>query len=238
MGMELDVNHGIVLEPGSGRKLERPELLVIETHRRADDGGVAPHVHREHADAFYVLEGEMDFHLAGETVRASTGWFVLSPRGVVHGFGPGTARMLNFRAPGAPYLGPGRDTYGPPEDGRKGEGVVVPAGDGERLMGEKRVAYVKAGLSELTLSLFELAPGFKGPEPHRHEDHVDSFYVLEGDVEFLLGDETVRAGPGTFAAAPPGAIHTFTKPGSDGARLLNMHSPDDGFLDFLRNQQT
>jgi mannose-6-phosphate isomerase-like protein (cupin superfamily) len=53
----------VVVQPGPGRKLERPELLVSEIDRRADDRGVAPHFHREHADAFYVLEGEMDFNM-------------------------------------------------------------------------------------------------------------------------------------------------------------------------------
>ena len=233
--MELDVAQTVLLEPGPGPKLERPELLVFEIDRHADDGGVAPHVHREHADAFYVLEGEMDFHVAGKTLRASAGWFVLSPAGVVHGFGPGTARMLNFHAPGAPYVGRG-DTYDPPDGSGTGEPVVVPPRDGERLTGRKRVAIVKASLSELTLSVFELESGFEGPEPHQHDDHVDSFYVLEGDVEFVLGEEPVRAGPGTFFAAPPGIVHTFTNPGPAGARLLNMHSPDAGFADFLRSQ--
>jgi quercetin dioxygenase-like cupin family protein len=232
MRVQLDETQAVLLEPGPGRKLERPELLVFEIQRSADDGGVAPHVHREHADAFYVLEGEMDFHVAGETVRASAGWFVLSPPGVVHGFGPGSARMLNFHAPGAPYVGRG-DTYDPPEDGGEGVGVVVAPGNGERLIGEERVAYIKASLPELTLSVFELEPSFEGPEPHQHEDHVDSFYVLEGDIEFVLDDEAVRAGPGTFFAAPPGIVHTFTNPGPAGARLLNMHAPDGGFADFL-----
>jgi quercetin dioxygenase-like cupin family protein len=235
MRVQLDVPHTVLLEPGTGPKLERPELLMSESQRSAGDGGVAPHVHREHADAFFVLEGEMDFHVAGETVRASAGWFVLSPAGVVHGFGPGTARMLNFHAPGAPYVGRG-DTYEPPEDGGKDEGIVVPPGEGERLVGDKRVAYIKATLPALTLSVFELEPGFEGPQPHQHEDHVDSFYVLEGDVEFVLGDEPVRAGPGTFFAAPPGIVHTFTNSGPGGARLLNMHSPDAGFAGFLRKQ--
>jgi quercetin dioxygenase-like cupin family protein len=233
MRMKLDETHAVLLDVGPGRKLERPELLVFEIQRSADDGGVAPHIHREHADAFYVLEGEMDFHVAGESVPASAGWFVLSPPGVVHGFGPGSARMLNFHAPGAPYVGRG-DTYDPPADGGKGEAVVVPPGDGERLIGRERVACIKASLPELTLSVFELQAGFEGPEPHRHDDHVDSFYVLEGDIEFQLGNETVRAGPGTFFAAPPGIVHTFTNPGPAGARLLNMHTPDAGFADFLR----
>jgi quercetin dioxygenase-like cupin family protein len=63
--------------------------------------------------------------------------------------------------------------------------------------------------------LFELRPGFEGPDPHTHDDHVDSFYVLEGEVEFLVAGETVHAGPGTFVAAPPGVVHTFVRPGAD-----------------------
>jgi quercetin dioxygenase-like cupin family protein len=233
--MELDVGHPRLLEPGLGRKLERPELLVFEIERGPDDRVVTPHVHREHADAFYVLEGEMNFHVAGETVRASAGWFVLSPPGVVHGFGPGSARMLNFHAPGAPYVGRG-DTYDPPEDGGDGQGLVMRPDEGERLTSQNRVAVIKASLPALTLSVFELGPRFEGPEPHHHDDHVDSFYVLEGDAEFLLGEEKVRGGPGAFVAAPPGFVHTFGNPGPDGARLLNMHAPDGGFADFLRGQ--
>lgn len=202
---------------------------------RIPEAGVAPHVHREHADAFYVLEGKVVFELAGEPMEASAGTFVLAPAGLVHGFRPPQGRFLNFHAPGAPYAGPGRDTYDPPEDGGTGKAVVLDPGEGERLTGENRVAYVKAALPELTLSVFELEAGFEGPEPHRHDDHVDSFYVLEGEIEFRLGDETVRAGPGTFVSAPPGSVHTFTRPGPAGARLLNMHSPDAGFADFLRS---
>jgi quercetin dioxygenase-like cupin family protein len=235
MAVELDVSHGVLLESGTGQKLKRPELLMSEIQRMADDGGVAPHVHREHADAFYVLEGEMDFHLAGETVRASAGWFVLSPAGVVHGFGPGTARMLNFHAPGAPYFGRG-DTYDPPEGGNRGQALILRPDEGERLVGDKRVAYIKASLPALTLSVFELEPGFEGPPPHTHDDRVDSFYVLEGEIDFHLAGETATAGHGAYVAAPPGVVHTFTRPGPAGARLLNMHTPDAGFADFLRGQ--
>ena len=235
--MQLDEAQGVLLEPGLGGKLERPELLMYEIQRGPDDRVVAPHIHREHADAFYVLEGEMDFHVAGKTVRASAGWFVLSPPGVVHGLGPGSARMLNFHAPGAPYVGRS-DTYDPPEDGSKGQGVVVAPDEGERLVDQHRVAYIKGTLPALTLSVFELEPGFEGPDPHEHEEDVDSFYVLEGEVEFLLGEQTVRVGSGGFAAAPPAFVHTFNLAGSAPARLLNMHSPDAGFADFLRSQSS
>jgi quercetin dioxygenase-like cupin family protein len=60
-------------------------------------GGPPPHVHRREDEAFYVLEGELDFHADGRDIRATTGTWVTLARGSLHTFkntGPGTARML------------------------------------------------------------------------------------------------------------------------------------------------
>jgi thiamine-phosphate pyrophosphorylase len=59
--------------------------------------------------------------------------------------------------------------------------------------------------------------------PHVHRVHTDVFYVLEGELEFRLGDETVRVPAGSCVAAPPGVVHGFRNPG--GARFLNLHAP-------------
>jgi quercetin dioxygenase-like cupin family protein len=235
MGMELDVSHAVVLERGAGRKLTRPELLVSELDR-IPAAGVAPHIHREHADAFYVLEGEVVFEPAGEPVAATAGMFVLAPAGLVHGFRPPEGRFLNFHAPGEPYTRPGGDSYDPPPDGGlpRSEAVLVAAGEGEPLSGDERLLRVKVTRPELDVLEFEVAPGYDGPGPHFHREHVDSFYVLAGELEFRLGDETVRAPAGTFVAAPPGVVHAFTNPGPDGARFLNVHAPDRGFVEYLR----
>jgi quercetin dioxygenase-like cupin family protein len=236
MAVQLDEAQAVLLEPGTGQKLARPELLVTELDR-VPPAGAAQHFHRQHSDAFFVLEGEVVFELAGEPVPAGAGTFVLSPPGAVHGFRPPEGRFLNFHAPGAPYFGRG-DTFDPPSDVDAADPIVLAPGGGERLLGDERVAIVKAGLPELTLSVFEVSPDFEGPEPHQHDDHIDSFYVLDGEIEFRVEDQTVRAGPGFFAALLPGTVHTFTRPGANGARLLNMHAPDASFLDFLRAESS
>ena len=54
------------------------------------------HVHRDEEEAFYVLEGEIDFEVDGAVVRATAGSFALAPRGLAHRFevrSP-TARVL------------------------------------------------------------------------------------------------------------------------------------------------
>ena len=57
-----------------------------------------------------------------------------------------------------------------------------------------------------------------GPEPHTHDDHVDSFYVLEGEAAFVVGGEKLLVGAGSFVAAPPGIVHTFSSgPGREPA---------------------
>jgi quercetin dioxygenase-like cupin family protein len=61
-----------------------------------------PHYHANHSDAFYVIEGEVEFRIGGRTVRASAGTIVVAPRGVVHAFPVAigsTARFLNLHTP-------------------------------------------------------------------------------------------------------------------------------------------
>ena len=92
---------------------------------------------------------------------------------------------------------------------------------------------IKSDLPEL--SVFEIAfdPVF-AVDPHRHDDQVDSFYVLEGEVEFTLEDGSVVGGPGTCFSAPPGTLHGFGNPGESRARILNVHTPDAGFAGSVR----
>ncbi len=52
----------------------------------------------------------------------------------------------------------------------------------------------------------------KGLEPPRHVHHRadETFYVLEGEITFYIGDETFEATPGTFVFAPRDVPHSFT----------------------------
>jgi quercetin dioxygenase-like cupin family protein len=58
--------------------------------------------------------------------------------------------------------------------------------------------------------------------------------VLDGEVEFLLEDRTVRAGAGTYVAAPPHVTHGFRPVAL--ARLFNIHAPDAGFAARARGR--
>ena len=86
----------------------------------------------------------------------------------------------------------------------------------------------------LYLAESSLAPGFAGPPPHRHRRLHDMFYVLEGTLTLLLGEETVEAGPGSFACVPPGVVHAFRNDSDGPVRLLNFNTPA-GFEHYMRD---
>jgi quercetin dioxygenase-like cupin family protein len=114
-----------------------------------------------------------------------------------------------------------------------GEAIVVPAGEGERHERADRTITILTDLPGLSVSVIEFDPSFS-VEPHVHDDHVDAFFVLEGEVEFTLADRAVRAGPGMLVAVPPGTVHGFGTPGPGRARVLNLHAPDAGFVEMVR----
>jgi mannose-6-phosphate isomerase-like protein (cupin superfamily) len=70
-----------------------------------------------------------------------------------------------------------------------------------------------------------LAPGELGARPHTHAAHADVFFVLAGEIEMRLGDETVRLPAGSCVAAPPLLLHGFRNPGTTEARYINAHAP-------------
>jgi quercetin dioxygenase-like cupin family protein len=254
--MELDVGQPVLLAHGEGErlderivvKIERPELSVNEVTRRSAFEGAGPHFHKEHVDAFFVLEGELEILNGTETVRAVAGTSVVVPPGIVHAFrGPdaGGARYLNIHAPDGNFIEYLRHAIAGEKfewdsvdvDGPAGAAEAIIAGPegGERLVRASGLTNtIRAETAEL--SLFELSfdERWEGVDRHSHTDKVDSFYVLDGEVEFLLGERTARGGTGTYVAAPPHVTHGFRPVGP--ARFLNLHAPDAGFAARVRAQ--
>ena len=72
-----------------------------------------------------------------------------------------------------------------------------------------------------------------GPPPHVHRREDETFYLLEGEIEFLLGDETVVAGAGDFVNVPRGTVHRFRNAGAETARMVLTFTPA-GIEGFFR----
>jgi mannose-6-phosphate isomerase-like protein (cupin superfamily) len=247
---------GVVLGPGEGErlnerivvKLELPQVSVNEVDVGPEFEGPGPHFHREHVDAFYVLEGTLEFINGSKKVLAEAGTAIAVPPTIVHGFtnaGPGRARYLNIHAPDASFIEYLRhavrggshpwDSEDVDEPSGPADAILAPPDGGERL---ERAAWlvntIKAETEQLSIFTLEFDERWEGVDPHHHDDHVDSFYVLDGEVDFQFGDETVRVGPGFYVAAPIGVTHGFRPIGP--ARMLNVHAPDTGFAGRVRRR--
>jgi len=63
---------------------------------------------------------------------------------------------------------------------------------------------------------------------HLHRDDMESFYVLEGEIMFYIGDQPgIRARAGSFAHLPGGTVHGF-RIESETARYLILTTPRHG----------
>ncbi|WP_271949698.1 cupin domain-containing protein [Ruegeria faecimaris] len=67
---------------------------------------------------------------------------------------------------------------------------------------------------------------------HRHETHAESFYFLEGEVDFYVDGDWHRCGPGSTMHVPPGMPHACRVAGKAPAKMLMIFQPAgfDGFL--------
>jgi mannose-6-phosphate isomerase-like protein (cupin superfamily) len=249
----------VLLGPGEGEdvkgngvaviKAGRDELVLTEFNYAPRQDGPRRHIHRHHADGFYVLEGRLGITLDEEELVLDPGGFVFIPPEVIHTFRnpadePG--RYLNFHAPGMgfdEYLRGRNPDFDqeydvPPGSGRPtDEAVVREPGEGELLQLGSSQSCVKAGVSNdpgsLAVVETTVEPGSPGPVLHVHDKTVDSFFVLEGTITFQIDVRTEDADPGTYALVPPGTSHTFFNPRDEPARVLNLMAPA-GFERYLQ----
>ena len=110
----------------------REETSMTWSRYGPGEQGPDPHVHREHTDSFYVLEGELTFELGTglEPTVVPAGGFVSVPPNVVHAFsneGEVEARFINVHTPDGGFAefmrgrrdgaDVGFDSFDPPADG-------------------------------------------------------------------------------------------------------------------------
>jgi len=74
-------------------------------------------------------------------------------------------------------------------------------------------------------------PGFATPY-HMHHREDESFYVIEGEVAFILNGAWKRVGPGAFIYGPREIPHGFKIVGNTPARMLILSTPA-GFESFV-----
>jgi quercetin dioxygenase-like cupin family protein len=117
------------------------------------------------------------------------------------------------------------------EEGERTRKAVahVPAGEETGslwVMGELLTHKIPSQRTGGAYALFEVAtqPG-AGPPPHVHHREDESFYVLEGEFEFLIGGETLRVRAGSLLYVPKGTFHAHRGVGDGMGRMLLTQTP-------------
>jgi mannose-6-phosphate isomerase-like protein (cupin superfamily) len=252
----------IVVTDRPGRKvsirLALDDVVVTESIYGAGERGPEPHVHRLHADCFYILDGLFTLSLADGERTIGPGTFVLVPPNVVHAFRNGSfedVRFLNFHAPGVGFdryvqaiggvgeefraeLAARFDQHPPPEDGGLDPASVVvrtAKTDAVTVAGVRVgfLANAEDALGAMGLVEYTAPPFFPGPPDHAHDGLWDAYHVLEGRLDVRLGEERLELRPGDVAAVPPGTAHGFSNPLETPTRFLDIHAPG-GFERYFR----
>lgn len=88
------------------------------------------------------------------------------------------------------------------------------------------MAFLVTGKDTAHTSMFDwtIPAGF-ATGLHVHCVQEETFYVLEGECEWWVGEQRVRATPGTFLFLPPGVPHNITNVADKPARVLMTVSP-------------
>ena len=113
--------------------------------------------------------------------------------------------------------------------------AVVRSNEGEARWWFGALAEIKATAADTggQMTIVEVTehPGAEAPlHVHRRDD--EGFWVLEGDVTFEVGDQTIAASAGDYVFGPRDIPHRFTV-GDQGCRMLFILVPG-GIEDLIR----
>jgi mannose-6-phosphate isomerase-like protein (cupin superfamily) len=70
-----------------------------------------------------------------------------------------------------------------------------------------------------------LPAGGRMPPAHAHDNNDEAYFVLDGDVTFIIDGRDLSAGPGVFILVPRSVEHTFGNVSMAASRLLVLHAP-------------
>lgn len=78
-----------------------------------------------------------------------------------------------------------------------------------------------------------LVPPGCGAPPNRHPGESESFFVLSGELDFMLEGAGRRLGAGDHVVIPEGGLHAFQAIGPEPARILVMNAPGHMHVRFF-----
>ena len=113
--------------------------------------------------------------------------------------------------------------------------IFMPSGTSPAVWGPGDLYSMLATGKDTNNAFFQfeaIVPAGGGPPPHIHSREDESFYIVSGNLQILLGDKTVQAKRGDFVYIPKGTVHQFKNVGSDTAVQLVTFVPSGVELFF------
>ena len=108
------------------------------------------------------------------------------------------------------------------------ETVVRQPGEAHPVPGHFAVVKIASGETDERFCVLEAtlaAGGGLTSRLHRHHKHVESWFVVDGTLEFCSGNERILAPAGSFVLVPPSAPHTFGNGGPGETRIVAFYTP-------------
>jgi mannose-6-phosphate isomerase-like protein (cupin superfamily) len=180
---------------------------------------------------YYVLTGTMHARVGDRTYVVSPGSLVIIPAGTPHwNWNEGTQDEVHFElivpalATGEPMLTRVDDTA----SAAVGIEVVRPLDHSQ--FDDSRFSQVvladrSSGLSTLSLGVFRVPPGNRGPGRHAHRfDQI--YFIISGQMELELGFERYSVGSNTLVVIPAGMPHRNWNDGAEVEYHLNLRVPE------------
>jgi mannose-6-phosphate isomerase-like protein (cupin superfamily) len=125
--------------------------------------------------------------------------------------------------------------------------MIVPSFDGALVVREADAEVL--GLAQLSTRLLAdsdatggalsvtrttMGEGIEGARPHTHSRSAELFYLLDGQLQLLAGDQVLTAAKGDLVIVPPAMAHAFaTLPGRS-ADFLIVQAPGLPRFDYFR----
>ncbi len=94
------------------------------------------------------------------------------------------------------------------------------------ILGSQVEVLISGAMTEgRSVTLMEISPPGGGPPPHMHQNEDETFYIVEGEYEFLVDGAWVRGVAGESFHTNRGSVHTFRNCGESTGRLLMFVAP-------------
>jgi quercetin dioxygenase-like cupin family protein len=106
--------------------------------------------------------------------------------------------------------------------------IFRPAGTAPAVWGPGDLYNLLATGDETNNAFFQfeaIVPKGGGPPPHVHSREDETFYMVRGSLEILLGDSLYQAKAGDFVFIPRGTVHRFKNVGGNTAVQLVTFVP-------------